>query len=117
MVERTATVPVYDIEQIRLLAERGDAEWRGPNAQERCWQELQLTFDQVCEELTYLQPADFVKRFRYENDPMPDDGYKMKIRDGMGRYVWAYIKVRIIDDGLVLDIGSFHGSFDWVNDE
>ena len=117
MVERHLHTPVYDLRRVKSLAGKKHVDWKGINAQIRCQQELNLSTEQVCNEIEYLALDDYVKTFYYDNNPTPNDGYKMNITDGYGRRVTAYLKVCIDDDRVVLIIGSFHGSFTWVHDE
>lgn len=108
MVKPNAQGAVYDLEQVKALAERRCAAWRGWRTQQRCQQTLGLSFDQACEEITYLEPQDFHKTYTNE-DGSVDDAYRIEITDGFGRSrVPAFIKLSIEEDELRLDIGSFH---------
>lgn len=110
MVKRYLNIPVYNLVKVKSLADQGMARWRGRSAQTRCQDDLGLSFDQVCEEISWLDESDYDKTYRYPGNQPPDDGYEIVILDIHKNRTRAYIKLRIDPTGgLVLDIGSFHG--------
>lgn len=108
MVKQNTNLPVYCLEGVKSLANKGKVRWRGRRAYERCQRDFGLSFDEVCEHISWLLDTDFDKSYYYDDKQAPDDGYEVEIRNAQNRRDIAYIKVRIDDDGLELDIGSFH---------
>ena len=113
MVKHSCDGPVYSLDNVKRLASEGRARCRGLNTQLACQECFELSLDQACEEIAWLEADEYLRTYEYEDDELgnkqrPDDAYEtvVVLPDGMKKR--AFIKLQISDDGLELDIGSFH---------
>ena len=105
-------MPIYNLEQVKKAAQEGSIEYRGRKVQ-RDINNLNYSPSDVKQCLLQLSESNFSKTIEYENIPHPDDVYHFNyIRfDEDGDELLPdhlYIKFRLIDDCLEIDLGSFH---------
>lgn len=103
------SAPEYDLSDVKAAARRYSIEYRGRNVQ-RDIDNLGYELVDVVQCLTHLSENDHRKSIRYEDYPA-DDEYMCKFtktgNEGSGLDD-LYIKFRLIDNFLVIDLGSFH---------
>lgn len=105
-------MPLYNLEQVKKAAQEGSIEYRGRKVQ-RDIDNLNYSRSDVTQCILQLSDNNFSKTITHKNDPHPDDVYHFNyIRlDEDGDELppdRLYIKFRLIDDYLEIDLGSFH---------
>lgn len=103
------SLPEYDLGEVKASAKRHDIEYRGRNVQ-RDISNLGYELVDVARCLMQLAKADFSKSIRYEDRPA-DDEYMCtftKAGNEESEPDNLYIKICLIDNCQVIDLGSFH---------
>lgn len=103
------SVPNYDLNDVRAAAQRLDIEYRGRIVQ-RDINNLDYELVDVAQCVMQLSEDDHKKSIRYEDHPI-DDEYVCTFTKAGNEEPGPddlYIKFCLIDDDLIIDLGSFH---------
>ena len=103
------SLPEYDLNDVKAAALRQDIEYRGRIIQ-RDINNLGYELVDVAECLMQLLKDDHRKSIRYENRPTDDEYLCTFNKEGNEESGQddLYIKFCLIDDCLIIDLGSFH---------
>ena len=101
------SVPHYDLEDVRNAAKNGTVRYRGRKVFNDV-NNLDYTFEETILCLLSLTKNDFDKSHEY-NDGMPDDAYNLRYyNQRLDQTDDLYIKFRLKNETLNINIGSFH---------
>ena len=99
--------PRYSLDAIHRLAGFGQIEYRGKKVP-RDVAALGLGLEDVCECLQALRAADFAHSVWYNTVARWHDVYKTRYRPAGGGMLDLYIKLRLDDRCIVIELCSFH---------
>ena len=100
----------YLLEDVKVAARAARIQYRGRNVQ-RDIANLGYDLNNVIDCLMQLSESNFRKTHIYKEGAPPDDDYTCQYTrqvDGEGVTDELYIKFCLVDDCLMIDLGSFH---------
>ncbi|QEP43512.1 hypothetical protein D5085_10470 [Ectothiorhodospiraceae bacterium BW-2] len=100
----------YNLEDVKTAAIASRIEYRGLKVQ-RDIANLGYDINDVIDCLMHLSPANFRKTHYYDDGSLPDDDYIFRYTrcvDDEETTDKLYVKFCLVDDCLMIDLGSFH---------